>query len=186
MLRQRSERCTMTATARAGVPGEQIMKYFACFGIASCLICNAWWFAKSNLLSVGQNQQEPAATTSSQKQVPSANGDQTGLPSSAFGLAKVCAKNNPPPCATPPRQVFSPRPEFTSAARNAHLWGTCLIGAIVKTNGHTSHVRVLDSLGMGLDEKAIAAVKRWKFKPAMQDGKPVPVEIQVEVYFPPN
>ena len=46
-----------------------------------------------------------------------------------------------------------------------------------------SNIRVLSSLGMGLDEKAIEAVKNWKFEPAMKDGHPVRVEIAVEVDF---
>jgi hypothetical protein len=39
------------------------------------------------------------------------------------------------------------------------------------------------SLGMGLDEKALAAVRQWKFEPALKDGRPVPVQINVEVNF---
>jgi len=44
-------------------------------------------------------------------------------------------------------------------------------------------VKVTRSLGLGLDEKAIEAVKQWKFEPAMKDGKPVAVQINVEVSF---
>ena len=50
-------------------------------------------------------------------------------------------------------------------------------------DGRPSNIRVLSSLGMGLDEKAIEAVKNWKFEPAMKDGHPVRVEIAVEVDF---
>jgi len=92
-------------------------------------------------------------------------------------------EKNPPPCATPPRPTFSPPPEYSSKARKAHYQGVCTLSVIVETNGHTSDIRVLNALGMGLDEKAIEAMKRWKFKPAMQDGKPVPVQIAIEVVF---
>ena len=92
-------------------------------------------------------------------------------------------EKNPPPCATPPRPIFSPAPEYSSKARKAHYQGECTLSVIVETNGRTSDIRVLSALGMGLDEKAIEAVKRWKFKPAMQDGKPVPVQIPVAVSF---
>jgi TonB family protein len=53
----------------------------------------------------------------------------------------------------------------------------------VEADGSTSHIRVKSRLGMGLDEKAVEAVKRWKFAPALKDDKPVPVEIYIEVAF---
>jgi len=68
-------------------------------------------------------------------------------------------------------------------ARKAKYQGTCTLGLIVGTDGRPSNIRVLSSLGMGLDEKAIEAVKNWKFEPAMKDGHPVRVEIAVEVDF---
>ena len=54
---------------------------------------------------------------------------------------------------------------------------------IVGIDGRPRNIRVLSSLGMGLDEKAIEAVKTWRFEPAMRDGHPVNVEIAVEVDF---
>jgi TonB family protein len=44
-------------------------------------------------------------------------------------------------------------------------------------------MKVVRPLGMGLDQKALDAVKQWKFEPAMKDGKPVAVQINVEVNF---
>jgi TonB family protein len=161
------------------------MRYSGRFGIVACLICNSLLFARSNSSSVGQNQQETPSTSSSQLQVP--NGHQPASTSSAgataVGLAKACSERNPPPCAPPPCLVFSPPPEYSSKARNAHYQGVCTLGVIVETNGRTSDIRVLSALGMGLDEKAVEAVKRWKFKPAMQDGEPVRAEIAVEIAF---
>ena len=98
-------------------------------------------------------------------------------------LAKICSAKNPPPCATIPHATYSPEPEFSDQARKAGYEGVCTLKLIVEPDGHTSHIRMTSSLGMGLDEKAIEAVKRWKFEPALQDGKPVPVEITVEVSF---
>ena len=54
---------------------------------------------------------------------------------------------------------------------------------VVDTSGRPTNIRVASSLGMGLDGKAIEAVKNWKFEPSMRDGHPVRVEIAVEVEF---
>jgi TonB family protein len=54
---------------------------------------------------------------------------------------------------------------------------------VVGPDGKPHNIRVVRTLGLGLDEKAIEAVKNWRFKPAMKDGKPVAVQISVEVEF---
>ena len=84
---------------------------------------------------------------------------------------------------SPPRQIYAPEPEFSEEARKAKYQGVCTLGLVVGTDGRPSNIRVLSSLGMGLDEKAIEAVRTWKFEPAMKDGHPVRVEIAVEVDF---
>ena len=84
---------------------------------------------------------------------------------------------------SPPRQVYSPEPEFSEEARKAKYQGTCTLALIVGIDGRPTDIRVVSSLGMGLDEKAIEAVKNWRFEPAMKDGHPVRVPIQVEVDF---
>ncbi|MGA2858196.1 MAG: energy transducer TonB [Candidatus Sulfotelmatobacter sp.] len=82
-----------------------------------------------------------------------------------------------------PIPIYKPEPEFSEEARKAKYQGTCTLGMIVGVDGRPRNIRVLSSLGMGLDEKAIEAVKNWKFEPAMRDGHPVNVEIAVEVDF---
>ena len=82
-----------------------------------------------------------------------------------------------------PRAVFTPDPEYSEEARKAKYQGTCVLWLIVGPDGHPRDVKVARSLGMGLDQKAIEAVKNWKFEPAMKDGKPVAVQINVEVNF---
>ncbi len=84
---------------------------------------------------------------------------------------------------SPPRVVYQPEPEFSEEARKAKYQGVCTLGLIVGADGRPTNIHVLSSLGMGLDEKAIEAVKNWKFEPAMKDGHPVRVEIAVEVDF---
>lgn len=84
---------------------------------------------------------------------------------------------------SPPRVIYQVDPEFSEEARKAKYQGTCTLMLIVGTNGKPSNIRVASSLGMGLDEKAIEAVKQWRFEPSQKDGHPVPVEIAVEVEF---
>ena len=74
--------------------------------------------------------------------------------------------------------------EFSDEARRAKYQGVCLISLIVDAQGNPQNPRVVRALGMGLDEKALEAVRKYKFRPAMKDGKtPVPVMITVEVNF---
>jgi len=84
---------------------------------------------------------------------------------------------------SPPRAIYQPEPEFSEEARKAKYQGVCTLGLVVGVDGRPTNIRVLSSLGMGLDEKAIEAVRTWKFEPAMKDGHPVPVEIALEVDF---
>ena len=82
-----------------------------------------------------------------------------------------------------PQVVFQPDPEFSEEARKAKFSGNVQVALVVDERGLPSHVRVERGVGMGLDEKAVEAVRQYKFKPATKDGKPVPVEIWVEVNF---
>jgi TonB family protein len=82
-----------------------------------------------------------------------------------------------------PRATYSPDPEYSEEARKAKYQGTCVLWLIVGPDGKPRDIRVTHTLGLGLDEKAIEAVKTWKFDPAMKDGKPVAVEISVQVDF---
>lgn len=84
---------------------------------------------------------------------------------------------------SPPRVIYQPEPEFSEEARKAKYQGVCTLALVVGADGRPRNIRVQSSLGMGLDEKAIEAVKNWKFEPAMKDGHPVAVAIAVEVDF---
>src|ERR1700734_855835 len=84
---------------------------------------------------------------------------------------------------TPPRPIYSPDPEFSEEARKAKYQGTCTLMIVVATDGHPINIRVVNSLGMGLDEKAIETVRTWRFEPGQKDGHPVNVEMAVEVDF---
>jgi periplasmic protein TonB len=82
-----------------------------------------------------------------------------------------------------PIPIVSPEAEFSDEARRSKYQGVCMISIIVDARGYPQNPRVIRSLGMGLDEKALEAVQRYRFKPAMKDGKPVAVMISVEVNF---
>lgn len=84
---------------------------------------------------------------------------------------------------SPPRPIQTPDPEYSEEARKARFQGVCTLWLIVDTSGKPRDVHVAQSLGLGLDEKAIDAVRRWKFEPAMKDGRPVAVRVNVEVTF---
>ena len=82
-----------------------------------------------------------------------------------------------------PRALNTPDPEYSEEARKAKYQGTVVLWLIVDQNGRPQQVKVARSLGMGLDQKAIEAVRKWTFEPAQKDGKPVAVQINVEVNF---
>jgi len=83
-----------------------------------------------------------------------------------------------------PVALNSVEAEFSDEARRAKYQGVCLISLIVDAQGNPQNPRVIRTLGMGLDEKALEAVRKYKFRPAMKDGRtPVPVMITVEVNF---
>jgi protein TonB len=82
-----------------------------------------------------------------------------------------------------PRAIFAPDPDYSEEARKAKYQGTCVLWLVVGPDGRPREIHVSRTLGLGLDEKAMEAVKQWKFEPAMKDGKPVAVQISVEVTF---
>jgi len=82
-----------------------------------------------------------------------------------------------------PQVVHSVEPEFTDDARRANYQGNVSVQLIVDSEGNPQNVRLVSHLGMGLDEKAIQAVKQYKFHPAMYQGHPVAVQIVIDVDF---
>jgi TonB family protein len=82
-----------------------------------------------------------------------------------------------------PQAISSPDPGYTEEARTAKKQGTCVLRLIVDSAGRPRDIHLVRGLGFGLDAKAIDAVQQWRFQPAMKDGKPVDVQISVEVDF---
>ncbi|MGB7762579.1 MAG: energy transducer TonB [Bryobacteraceae bacterium] len=84
---------------------------------------------------------------------------------------------------TAPVLLYKKEPEYSEEARKAKYQGTVVLEIYVDASGRAVNPRVLRSLGLGLDEKALEAVRMWKFKPGYKDGKPVTVSAQIEVNF---
>lgn len=82
-----------------------------------------------------------------------------------------------------PIPIYEPDPEYSDAARKAKFQGTVVVGVIIGADGHVYDPKVLQPLGLGLDEKAIEAVKLWRFEPAKKHGQPVRVAANIEVNF---
>jgi TonB family protein len=84
---------------------------------------------------------------------------------------------------TPPQLLYKVEPEFSEDARKAKHQGLVVLSIVVDASGNVRNIRVLQQLGLGLDEKAIEAVSRWRFQPGLFDGKPVATEATVQVNF---
>ncbi|HKS96428.1 MAG TPA: energy transducer TonB [Terriglobia bacterium] len=82
-----------------------------------------------------------------------------------------------------PIALYKPEPAYSEEARKAKYQGTVDLWIVVDARGNVSDVRVAKPLGMGLDQKAVEAVRTWKFKPAYRSGVAVPVRVMVEVMF---
>ena len=82
-----------------------------------------------------------------------------------------------------PEVIFKVEPEFSEEARKAKFMGVVTVNLIVDKNGLPQNVHISRGVGMGLDEKALEAVRQYRFKPAMENGKPVAVQVNVEVNF---
>jgi len=82
-----------------------------------------------------------------------------------------------------PIPLFKIDPEYSEEARKAKYSGTVILYIEVDTTGHARNLKVVKGIGLGLDEKAMEAVNKWRFKPGMKDGKPVVVAAHVEVNF---
>ena len=84
---------------------------------------------------------------------------------------------------TSPRLLYKVEPEYSETARKARIEGTVFLTVEIWEDGKAHNIRVLRSLGYGLDEQAIKAVKQWRFSPGKKDGKPVRVAAQIQVSF---
>jgi TonB family protein len=97
---------------------------------------------------------------------------------------RPCAGKNPPqPCVVQPIVISQPEPEYSDEGREKKVEGEVYLDFVGGVDGRTQDVHVAKSLGSGLDEKSIEAVKRWTFKLGTLDGNPVAVKLRGMVSF---
>lgn len=84
---------------------------------------------------------------------------------------------------TAPIAKYHPEPDFSEEARKAKYQGTVVLSAIIGPDGRPRNLKVVRSLGMGLDEKALEKVRTWLFEPGKRNGQPVSVAMTFEVDF---
>ncbi len=84
---------------------------------------------------------------------------------------------------TAPQLIYDPEPEYSEEARKEKYQGVVLLQVIVGEDGRPRDIRIARSLGLGLDEKALEAVRRWRFEPGRLQGRAVAVVVNVQVNF---
>ena len=121
-------------------------------------------------------------------------GTRNGKPVAVNGEVELaCGAGNPtaePPSAvrigpgvSPPSLRFKIEPEYSEDARRARYQGSVTLALEVGPDGYAHNIRTLRMLGLGLDEKAVDAVRQWRFAPGLKDGAPVLIQATIEVNF---
>lgn len=116
------------------------------------------------------------------------DGDGTGVgnrrgPGAGPGNGGIGTVYRPGGGVTAPVLLHKVDPEFSEEARRAKYSGTVTLRADIDSTGHPRNIRIVHSMGMGLDEKAVEAVTQWYFRAGTKDGKPVAVSALIDVMF---
>lgn len=140
----------------------------------------------SALLCVGADAQSTSAqaTQNSNASTPS----KTTTPATqshpdVFSPSYVPASNPKRHAIPPPTLIYSVDPQFPANAPKGKFSGIAVVGMMVGTDGKPEQVYIVKSLGPEFDKNAVAAVEQYRFRPALHNGKPVPVKVNVEVDF---
>lgn len=84
---------------------------------------------------------------------------------------------------TAPVLIRAQDAEFSDEGRRANISGLSVVRLVIDTQGMPQHIRTILPLGYGMDDEAVKAVQQYRFRPAKSEGKPVPVQITIEVNF---
>lgn len=135
--------------------------------------------------SLWARESSPPDTAPQQKSAPAPGSDAGSAESTSGGAGSSAAfpLESFGKEVTPPHPIYSPDPAYPPDARDAQYSGMVLVGLIVDLDGSPKQFKVVKSLGMGLDEAALATVRTWRFQPAVKNGQPVAVRIFVEIDF---
>jgi TonB family protein len=124
-----------------------------------------------------QSTGAPAAPTQTLVRAEASDAAHNGAPGPAIMLTSNSVG------ITPPHLVVAPDPNYPDAARRAKIQGVVLVGCTIGVDGRVTSASVLKSLRKDMAASALQAIRMWKFEPAIKDGKPVAVEVRVEVAF---
>lgn len=87
------------------------------------------------------------------------------------------------PGVTPPKAISTPEPDYGGEIGRALVHGTDKLGATIDEQGRVADVAVIDPIGLGVDESTAAAMEKWKFEPGRLNGKPVRVNMTIEMEY---
>jgi TonB family protein len=139
----------------------------------------------SEFSGVVHYQSEPAARglESSVSLQPEAAGQQQALDKQKPVEQRGPVDENGEPVDSPAVVIHKADPYYSEEARKAKFQGTVLLQYLVDVDGQAKDIKVVRSLGLGLDEKAIEAMRKWRFTPATKNGKPVRMKAVTEMNF---
>lgn len=83
----------------------------------------------------------------------------------------------------PPKPTHSPDPDYPEIPADAEPRGVVVMLVGINTKGRVELVHVLRSSNNAFETSAVSTVRTWKFSPAKRDGKPIPVQVSVEMHF---
>ena len=130
--------------------------------------------SEAEILSIYQAGSEGVCKTESQRQAASVP-DSRLLGGSGNALPKAITRK--------PSVITQIRPDYSETGRLLRAQGSVLISLVVLPNGTASDLKVVRSLGYGLDERAMDFIRRWRFQPGMKEGIAVPVQTTIETNF---
>jgi TonB family protein len=84
---------------------------------------------------------------------------------------------------TPPTLIYRGEPEYSAEATRARVQSEVTLSITIGEDGQAHNIQVSEGAGFGLDEKAMEAMQKWRFNPAMHDGKPVASPANIEMNF---